>query len=205
MKIQRLTIDEIMKQDQNAPIWCINNTPQTMNSRAGDLIIMVPKTHGNGTPDKVLIPRTWLPYNLIHQVPRNQLLQSTEFLRALNEGLIIAISPEYAQYLETKEGASEERARLSQYQERIRAAVSHTFTEDESNKKDSDDEEEEAGFDPVFVMHVNQWNTLQDIEVLNILRASKYTRKQYQYILKSLTNHPKTAAAIQKVLNKAKK
>lgn len=204
MKIQRLTLDDLLQQGSHDPVWCINNTPQTMNSRAGDLIIMVPKVHGNGTPDKVLIPRTWLPYNLIRQVPRQQLLQSTEFLRALNEGLIIAISSEYASYLESKEGAAEERERLKQYQERIRNAVSRVFTENEDEKHDAEADEDQ-GFDPVFVMHVNQWNTMQDIEVLNVLRASKYTRKQYQYILKSLTNHPKTAAAIQKALAKSKK
>ena len=204
MKIQRLTLDDLLQQGPHDPVWCINNTPQTMNARAGDLIIMVPKIHGNGTPDKVLIPRTWLPYNLIRQVPRAQLLQSTEFLRALNEGLIIAISSDYARYLEGKEGAVEERERLKQYQERIRKSVSRVFTENEEEKHEKEDEEDQ-GFDPVFVMHVNQWNTMQDIEVLNILRASKYTRKQYQYILKNLTNHPKTAAAIQKALTKVKK
>lgn len=204
MKIQRLTLDDLLQQGPHDPVWCINNTPQTMSARAGDLVIMVPKIHGNGTPDKVLIPRTWLPYNLIRQVPRAQLLQSTEFLRALNEGLIIAVSSDYARYLESKEGAAEEHERLKQYQDRIRNAVSHAFTEDESSKKENDADEEQ-GFDPVFIMHVNQWNTMQDIEVLNILRASKYTRKQYQYILKSLTNHPRTAAAIQKALAKSKK
>lgn len=204
MKIQRLTLDTILNQGSTDPVWCINNTPQSMGARAGDLIIMVPKVHGNGTPDKVLIPRTWLPYNLIRQVPRQQLLQSTEFLRAVNNELIIIISPEYAAYLESKEGAAEERERLRQYRERVHNATARTVTEDNDAKK-IEEESEEDGFDPVFVMHVNQWNTMQDIDVLNTLRASKYTRKQYQYILKSLTNHPKTAAAIQKVLHRAKK
>lgn len=204
MKIQRLTLDDLLNQNSTDPVWCINNTPQSMGARAGDLIIMVPKVHGNGTPDKVTIPRTWLPYNLIRQVPRPQLLQSTEFLRAINNELIIIVTPEYAAYLETKEGAAEERERLRQYRERVHNATARTVTEDSTSNKE-DEEQEEQGFDPVFIMHVNQWNTMQDIDVLNTLRTSKYTRKQYQYILKSLTNHPRTAAAIQKVLHRAKK
>lgn len=204
MKIQRLTLDTVLNQGNTEPVWCINNTPQSMGTRAGDLVIMVPKIHGNGTPDKVMIPRTWLPYNLIRQVPRQQLLQSTEFLRAVNNELIIIVSSEYAAYLESKEGAAEERERLRQYRERVHNATARVVTEDTDTKK-TEEESEEDGFDPVFIMHVNQWNTMQDIDVLNTLRASKYTRKQYQYILKSLTNHPRTAAAIQKVLHRAKK
>lgn len=204
MKIQRLTIDELLTQKDTDPVWCINNTPRAMTSRAGDLILMVPKIHGNGTPDKVLIPRTWLPYNLIRQVPRQQLLQATEFLRALDSGILIAVSAEYAAYLASKEGAAEERERLNQYADRIRNAVAHTVTEDEDSRKKLELESDD-GYDPVFVMHVNQWNTMQDIEVLNALRAAKYTRKQYQYIAQHLKNHPKTLTAIQKVLNRVKK
>lgn len=201
MKIQRLTLDDILKQGELDPVWCINNTPQVMTDRAGDLALMIPKVHGNGTPDKVMIPRTWLPFNLIRQVPREQLLKATEFLRALDTGLIIAVTNEYAEYLMSKEGAAEERERLGQAGERVRTAISRKVTEDtETSSRETD----ENGFDPVFVMHVNQWNTLQDIEVLNILRASKFNRKQYQYIAKNLKNHPKTCAAIHKVLSKKK-
>lgn len=206
MKIQRLTIDDILKQSDTDPIWCINNTTQAMNARAGDLALVVPKLHGNGTPDKVSIPLTWLPFNLIRQVPRDQLVQSTEFRAAINSGLLIIVTPDYAEYLSHREGAAEERDRLQQNKDRVRNAVSRVVTEDESSVVSKAlEDEQDAGYDPVFLMHVNQWNIMPDIEVLNHLRSTKHSRKQYEYLAKNLKNHPKTIAAIMRSLNKRKK
>ncbi len=203
MKIQRLSIQDVIRQDEKDPIWCLNNTP--MKGYAGNLLITIPKKYGNGQPDPIHLPRTWLPLDITLQVPRSQIIDSSEFLRAVQSETIILISSDYAKYLMSKEGAREEIERLEQEKQKSAHASARlmstnavkTYT---TNDRSNDDN----GFDPMFLTKVQQWNAMEDIAVLNQIRASKFKVKQLRYITENLKNHPKTVAAITAALAKKK-
>src|SRR5690606_24951873 len=73
--------------------------------------------------DVLSLDKTWLPTDVTLQVPRTQILQSTEFRRAVQERLIALIDEETAQKLLRSEGAEEEQLRIQSQRAYIRAAT----------------------------------------------------------------------------------
>lgn len=201
MKIQRLSIQEVLRQNDKDPIWCLNNTP--MKGYPGNLLISIPKRYGNGQPDPIHLPRTWLPIDITLQVPRSQIVESSEFLRAVQSETIIVVSSDYAQYLMNKEGAREEMQRLEQEKQKSAHAAARLMTNSvPTYVAGNQGAEDQNGFEPMFITKVQQWNSMEDIAVLNQIRASKFKAKQLRYIAENLKNHPKTVTAITAALAK---
>lgn len=201
-KLQRVSIDDLRNQKDTDPIWALNNTSNSKVGQAGDLLLLIPKLNGNRNPDPLRIPRTWLPVNITNQIPRRQLLESSEFLNAVNNEVLVLITQEYADYLMKREGAEEERQRLQQLDARIQNLTSRAVTTDSTYHFGGETEKDDRGFDPKFMVKVTQWKSMADISVLNDLRSLRLTRRQYEYVLSELKNHPKTCAAISRSLAK---
>jgi len=114
-----VTIDDL-EQDSNdrAPIWVLNSSAQSRAKQAGEVHIGIPKRNGTKVDD-LFLPMTWLPIRITDQIPRSQLLESSEFRNAVNSRVMELISAERAAKILAEDGADEERERLEARQRQI--------------------------------------------------------------------------------------
>ncbi len=197
---QYTTITEIEEQEDKSPIWALNSSAETLVSSAGELYIGVPKISGSRI-DNLSVPQTWLPICLTDQIPRPQLLASTEFRTAVNSGLITLITKEYAASINEQQGADEERARLAEYKRAIADAVRATRLTDEAADAQ---EEVTSNFTQQFLMFAESLTLKSDTEALNAIRTrAKFTADEVNHILKhSLVDKPNTETFLRSQLNK---
>lgn len=126
MSIKYLPISHFENQGTKAtgPIWCINTATESNLAAQGEVLLAIPKRNGNGQPDLLRIPMTWLPQEITRTIPRLQLLSSTEFRTAVSNQLISLISEDTAHRLLSQSGAKEEQGRLVALAKHIRDAGS---------------------------------------------------------------------------------
>jgi hypothetical protein len=103
------------------PIWGLNTAAESEIQMVGEILVSVPGRNG-GEPDRLLMPKTWLPQNMTRIISRQRLLQAVEFRQAVDKGLISLISAEDAERLLRQDGADEEQERLRQRARDIRQA-----------------------------------------------------------------------------------
>ncbi len=97
-----ITFDEL-EQSEIGGVYCLNTTPE---KRRSTVVFTVAKLHGTGA-DNVFIPSMMPPIELTTMVTRKQLLNSSEFRRAVSRKLITLITKEYFDQLMREEGAQE--------------------------------------------------------------------------------------------------
>lgn len=117
-----LSINDLLRQGPKSTdsIWVLNTADQSLIGTAGEVVIAVAKASGRGDPDLIKIPQTWLPQEVTKIIPRKRLLQSSEFMKALNNNLVAIISEDDAAKLLRQIGSKEEQARLLAIQKHIR-------------------------------------------------------------------------------------
>jgi len=103
------------------PVWGINTASESELGVVGEILLAIPGPNG-GTPDRLLIPQTWLPQELSRVIGRKRLLESVEFRGAVDKNLIGLISQEDAERLLRQPGASEEQAKIRARSLQIRQA-----------------------------------------------------------------------------------
>jgi hypothetical protein len=145
-----------------APIWVINTADQSRLAAAGEIVIPIQQQNGQGDPDLVHIPQTWLPQEVTRIVPRKRLLNSTRFMRAINDGLISIISEEDAGRLLRQSGAKEETARLQALQKHVKdAGAARTIADStaiigRADGVEDDDEDDNDGRNKTVVIDSNE-------------------------------------------------
>lgn len=116
--MKTLNINEIVEQEKG-PIWVINATNELYPSGA-DVYVTVTN---NGQSQVFQVPRTWLPIEMTNRFPRKVIVESAYFVEALSKGLLKAISAETAASLLAQPGAAQERKRLEELEEAVKAAT----------------------------------------------------------------------------------
>lgn len=107
-------INDLVEQEKG-PIWVINTSNEKYQGGAEVYI-----TIGS---DVLVVPRTWLPFEMTKKLPRKSILESTYFVSAMSDGLIKAISKETALKLLAEPRASKEAKRLEEIEEAVKAAT----------------------------------------------------------------------------------
>jgi hypothetical protein len=143
-------------------IWAINKTPAKSRRQ---LIFTVQKNNGAGV-DVVFIPTTWIPIDLTGQVPKKSLLQSSDFLKAVSNGVIEILSESEAASLNKKEGATQERERISMQLMNTNTVVQKDVVEDED-----DSTKDELESSAKVVQFVEDMTVSDEISALNNLRS----------------------------------
>ena len=220
MKVKRRTTLAELELSTTGPVWALNSSSSVVGAGlGGDIHIGVPKLNGSKT-DPLHVLLTWLPVDLTASIPRDQLLASSEFRKAVKDGLLTLITPEHAAEIEQQEGAAEERARLNAKRDAVRrteAARNLTGNKVGEIKMVStmtaDDDEETAVVDApakktsVTATFKSAMQTLvqrSDMDTLNVLRTRAMTRAQVSHAAKLFRDKPKTAAHLAKLLAKFK-
>src|ERR1700737_3011856 len=122
MKMLSVSHFEEMGTKVNSPIWGINTSAQSILDQSGEVLVSIPKANGNGQPDALRIQQTWLPQELTRDIPRQRLLRSSEFRKAVTSKLIGLIDVETAQRMLRQSGAKEEQERLDAQARHVRTA-----------------------------------------------------------------------------------
>lgn len=223
------TIEEIENQPDNAPLWVVNRSGEhEFVKQLGEIVLQIPIPDQN--PEQIILPASWLPVNLTERVQRKHLVAATNLRRYYMEGLIMFVTPQYAQLLNDHEGAKEEREELRSRRSRIHAAAT-AKTLDETPVKImmgdnmdsavnvfSGNEPSRRGKLPViedpeipeFSEAFSTWKVdaskLNDIQTLNSLRSKgrSFSRDELQDLVDSnaLSSKPKTLASVRRNLAK---
>ena len=207
-----LTVTEIEAQSHQEPIWALNGSAHSEIGQAGDVHVGIPKVNGGTKIDALYLPLSWLPVCLTDQIPRAQLLASSEFRNSVNTKLLMPITTEYANQINQQEGASEERDRLVQRRREVReATAARSITQSgaeivnttEISDRGEEVESKVAEIDPGFIMFANTLRDKPDIEVINALRGrGKINRREIKHLVKLLADKAKTVAFLQAKLGK---
>lgn len=100
------TLAALEKAGERGRVFVLN---RSTNDEPGRIVLSIPKLNGNGS-DLARIPHTFIAIDLTEQVPKSQLMQSSDFRKAVNSGLIDLVTEEYAELLlGTPEGREEVR------------------------------------------------------------------------------------------------
>lgn len=227
---RELTIEEVERQPDNAPMWVINKSGEhELTKQIGELVLQIPIP--DQAPEQIVLPATWLPVNLTERVPRKHLISTTILRRYYGEGLIMFITPEYAKLLNEHEGAEEEREALRMRRSMINKASSaktlentpgtimmdgkggdvDVFVAEEGMRRgripdiDVDTEPSVSRFSAEYEMWKVDVSRLNDIQTLNSLRTRgrSFTRAELIDLVEtSLSNKPKTRDSVLRNLNR---
>lgn len=209
-----LTISDLEQQEGNHPIWSLNGSSQSEIGQAGDVHVGIPKINGSGKLDSLYLPQTFLPLNITEQIPRAQLMASSEFRTAVNSRLLILITPEYAEELLQSDGVEDEKERLLQLRRQVReATAARSITQsgaDIVNTAEIDDgSREEAsntddkGLSIGFEMFANNLQNQPDVQAMNAIRGrGRMSRREINHLMKLLHDKPKTIELLTRTLNK---
>lgn len=225
--IQGISLSEL-DENTRGPLWVVNTADKSKWKLRGDVSISVPSLHGN-KDDGVVIKHSWLPVDVAQYIPRDRLLQATQFRRAVIEGLITVISRDDAERLLSQDGAFEERLRIDQRELDVRETAKPRKISDSNvemtvtGMKDDDEEPtvemfgeesvaaqakrgveaDDDGLMPSFKMFADRLVDESDASVINALRArGRFTRRELRYLAKTLNNHPKALKQINARLQK---
>ena len=197
-----LSISELEAGNQLEPIWAINNSANSEVGQPGDVHCGIPKINGTKL-DALYIPQSWLPVCLTDQIPRGQLLASSEFRNLVNSELVTLVTAEYASQIASQDGASEEKERLAEMKRAVRVAtqartISGSGAEIISTQELDKEDEAAKGpkeLDQSFIMFANNLTLKSDIEALNLIRGrGKFSGLEIKNLIKTLNDKPKVVA-----------
>lgn len=217
---KQLSLSDLERQVSTDPIFVLNTSANSDVAQAGEVLIGIPKI-GGGKIDPLFIPQTWLPVEVTKQIPRAQLLASSEFRHAVSNNLITPIDEASASKITRQDGAKEERKRLEELRRHIReAGAARTISssgatvtmvgtpgfdddEEEGSKPEAEAKEPKSVISPNFAMFVDKVKTLNDIQALNEIRNRKrFSRKELEYLKANLADKPKSQGAVAKQIGK---
>ena len=201
-----MTVSELEAEDQKLPIWALNGSADSEIGQAGEVHVGIPKINGSKI-DPLYIPQTFLPQNLTDQIPRAQLLASSEFRNAVNNRLLSLITPEFAAAMMEEDGVEEERQRLNDMKRHVKeATAARSITQsgadvintmEIADRTIQEEKPEPGAMTPSFTMFANALNMKSDMEVTNLIRSrGKMTRGEIDHLIKTLHDKPKTVAML---------
>lgn len=188
MKYNEITLYEVAEQGPHAPIWALNNIHKSHVGSEGDFIIGLPRLNGSGV-DVISLDRTWLPTDLTAQVPRAQLLQSSEFRASVTKGYIVLLTHDSATKILQSTGADDEARRLEASREYIRTATGvQNLSEDMqvTGNEDVDDLDEEDQKKALFSLWVGSLENKDDTHVLSELKTRVISKRQAKVLIQKL-------------------
>jgi len=106
-----LTLSELEEQGDRDPIYALN-TSEPIGGLRSRVIIPIPKSGMTNQLDTLSIPGTHIPIELTAQSTRKSILESSEFRRSINRGLIKLVHRDYAEKILQSEEGREEQERL---------------------------------------------------------------------------------------------
>lgn len=192
-----VTIKDIEQQEFGG-VFCMNNTPAVQRSQ---IVFTVSKMSGEGL-DNVFIPATGFPVELTQQVTKKQLLNSSEFRRAVSQKLIVLISEEHYNEMMREDGAAEEVRVAMQQMTTVIDVVDGAANSGAADMKAELADEGKHRVHPQVILVCEQLDDgdLREMEALGKLRnLGELNKRSYQHISKSTKGHSRIQNWIKRV------
>ncbi len=182
-----------LEEQERGPVYVLNNTRQP---EQGQVCFTVPKLGQSGV-DQVVVPSTFIPINLMDQVSRKQLKESSEFKSAVRGKVLILVSDSYAAELLADEDAEFELERLFNIQQANRNLAQslddiqtgdmlHPEFANRQRMLDNPDNDTEEGVNPRVAAVVGR--VLEDSDergaISSLRMLENLTSKDYTYIIR---------------------
>ena len=119
----QVTIDSLTAVE-TGPIWAVNSSSKS-NPPGADVYITV-HVGKQGSPAILTLPLSWVPFNLNEQAPRQAILESQHFLKAVSSGSITLVTAEEAESLRQRPSYAKEVERLRQLQDAVKNATQNS-------------------------------------------------------------------------------
>lgn len=188
------TVEDLENSGNTGAVWVLNSTDYG-GQEGGNLIFSVPKLNGQGI-DPVRVPKTFIPIDLTAQVPRGQLLASSEFRNAIRVRNIRLLNPAYAKHLLSHEDAKEEQRRIENAMLRNKAAIEAQMVAGE---------EEDEFFDPNEKSDGNTKSKMrQEIQETVVKKAAASASTKVQQIASDAVNENWTQTRVIAALKNTK-
>jgi len=206
-----------MRELENLPghaVFVVNTSPRNLR---GDIIFSAPKLSGNSA-DVVRIVKTWIPQDLSEQVPRAQLMASSEFRKTVRNGLCQLIHPVYAERVLETEDAIAEQTKINNLRNAARAMAraEETTGDDEGDTRRTPTKDrrtrnqahaaanpktemtDSQGEDP-FNVFLTSLENKKETDILNALRnEGQFTKKELKKARKAFIDHTRVVRWIDK-------
>lgn len=169
------SVDDIELTDIGG-VYCLNTTPETKRSQ---VVFTVAKMQGTGT-DNILIPVMTYPVELTTQVTKRQLLNSSEFRRAISMGYIRLITREYFNQLMSEPGAMEIVNRELNNMKRA--------PDTKNNQEEREHVDPHDGVNPKYILEAEALvagDITERALITNIKASGDLTRRDAQYLWKT--------------------
>lgn len=130
---KKLSINELRKIQNDQSLYVINlsSIREGKGAMGGD--INIPVRTANGETINVIIPKTYIPIDISHQAPREEIIRSNSFMAMINRGWIEAVNTEWAEKEYEKDEVREE------YDLKVANRISNVPMEDITDKDIEDD------------------------------------------------------------------
>lgn len=141
----------------NKPIWGLNSVADSDLQTTGEVHLSIKQVNGNGNPDPLFLPVTWLPKELTATITRRRLLESSDFRRAVQNKLITLISTKDAMRMMEQPGARAEQKRLDAEKSHVntvgaaRTISKKLVSVTQTANNGADEDEEETGLNKTRV------------------------------------------------------
>lgn len=177
----KFTSIDALEQSDRGGVYCLNITPPNKRSQ---VIFTVAKTNGIGL-DSLYIPAMTYPVELTAQVTKRQLMESSEFRKAVSMRFIRLITKEYYDQLMSEDGAYDIVRR------ELAAANSRPTDITEVTDAESMDAETQ-GVNAKYVLMAEQVNSgelTEQAAVREIKVAGNLTKDDAKYLWKKCDTH----------------
>ena len=170
-----LTLDQALN-SESSQLYVLNTSNQ-VNKGKKYSEVLIDVVMPNGSSNLLTIPESWLPYDVSASMPVEDALSSTNFRRAINEGLVALISNKEAQRI-LKANAEDVRS------ERRRLANRGKDDEDVVAEDESDSEDLESGVMPQVISLLSRTMSPRDrLAAFKAIGAEAITDKDIKYII----------------------
>jgi len=211
--MKTLTLNEILNQPANAPLWVLNTTNSSEVAQAGELLVPIPRRHGQGS-DVVVVPMSWLPYDLTMDAERELIINSSEFRKAVHSQNLSVISQEEADKLLGDPEAKAERKRLLDKKRQVDIAHAKAISGNDKENAQGKPATNQAVRDPglaanevapgithQFKAWIERLNLLADDAVRSEIRLRRnFTFKEVRFAMAQLNNKPQAQSLLQDIL-----
>lgn len=221
---RKFTTIAALEETERGQVWALNVSGAD-GGESGPVIFNAPKLNGNGG-DVVRVLKSFIPMDLTLQVPKNQLMNSSEFRRTVQKGLIKLCTPEYAEALLKSEDGKEEMNRITNQLSAVRVAENNSsVTEDDETFDPAD---LEGGEDKTRIKNEREQKTQRSLEgsvsiklqtlantaladnvppvrVVNLLRNhGKMTKEELLFLRSKFSAQPKVIKFLKEQYDKLK-
>lgn len=172
VKLKLITITEA-ERSEDSRLFVLNRTADPVGN------INITATMEDGSRGCVVIPSTFIPFDMSNYISKKSLLAASEFRRLVARAMVYLVDPdEAANFIENSDRAKREQARLLSSLGGADVSDDKQFIEIQDNIREEIKVEQTLEADPFVMAIIDRENSEDAGDLLNELEARAYTLKR---------------------------